>query len=60
VNPTPGSMPTNPEIIGPARPNDQFQVSSDTRNPLKLNIFLRAHGDDPAVKVLISLVNILC
>jgi hypothetical protein len=55
VNPTP-STAISPEIIGPARPTDRYQISNDTRNPLKLNIFLRTHDNDPSVKVLINLV----
>ena len=37
--------------MGTLRPNDHYLISSDTRNPLKLNIFLRAHEQDPATKV---------
>jgi hypothetical protein len=39
------------ENVGPSRPGDHFQVSEDTRHPLKLNVFLREHENDPAVVV---------
>jgi len=39
------------ENVGPARPGDHFQVSEDTRHPLKLHLFLHEHEDDRAVMV---------
>jgi hypothetical protein len=50
LNPTATGIP-NSEIIVSARPSEHYQVSNDTRNPLRLYAFLREYDQDPAVKV---------
>jgi hypothetical protein len=49
LNPT--ASISNSETIGSARPSEHYQVSNDTRNPLRLYAFLREYDRDPAVKV---------
>lgn len=42
---------TADEVLKSSRAAEHYQISDETRNPLRVKVFLSEHEDDPATKV---------